>query len=243
MFAVLTYRRDWDETEFFATGEAEISEVMAYTRGLGLNAETGRALDFGCGVGRLTRALGTHFEEVVGVDISAPMVDRARALNCDYASCRFVVNTRPDLEGFDSESFDFVYSNITLQHMPWSAAQGYLKEFVRVIKPHGAVVFQLPTQVKDEYRKPAPLALLGRMRSALGVTLRLGRRHMEMHCTPIDRVERAVETSGGVLRDAKPDEREGRRWEGYRYTVVKAGSVAGLSDLIRPLPGPPVQPS
>ena len=40
-----------------------------------------RALDFGCGVGRLTRALGDRFDAVVGVDISAGMVEQARRLN------------------------------------------------------------------------------------------------------------------------------------------------------------------
>ena len=40
-----------------------------------------RALDFGCGVGRLTRALGTRFESALGVDISAGMIEQARRLN------------------------------------------------------------------------------------------------------------------------------------------------------------------
>ena len=37
-----------------------------------------RALDFGCGVGRLTRALGMRFESAFGVDISAGMVEQAQ---------------------------------------------------------------------------------------------------------------------------------------------------------------------
>ena len=46
------------------------------------------------------------------------MVKLARELNDDRPNCRFVVNDAPDLEQFESESFDFVYSSLVLQHMP-----------------------------------------------------------------------------------------------------------------------------
>lgn len=45
------------------------------------HVEGRRALDFGCGAGRSTRFLGDLGFEAVGVDIAAPMVERARALD------------------------------------------------------------------------------------------------------------------------------------------------------------------
>ena len=50
---------------------------------LGVTVSRGRALDFGCGAGRLTRALAARFESVVGVDVADAMLDKARALNAD----------------------------------------------------------------------------------------------------------------------------------------------------------------
>ena len=47
----------------------------------GLPRARALALDFGCGAGRLSRALAAHFEHVVGVDVSASMIETARALN------------------------------------------------------------------------------------------------------------------------------------------------------------------
>ena len=44
----------WTADEFFATGVTEIGAVMAAARALGLPARRRRALDFGCGLGRLT---------------------------------------------------------------------------------------------------------------------------------------------------------------------------------------------
>src|SRR5688572_18225976 len=108
----------WELAEFFDTGEAEISEVLKLADDLGEPVRRGRALDFGCGVGRLSRPLAERFRECVGLDISDGMVKLARELNEDRPNCRFVVNDTPDLEQFDSDSFDFVYSSLVLQHMP-----------------------------------------------------------------------------------------------------------------------------
>ena len=44
----------WDTDEFFATGEREVAQVLAEAEGLGIPAAHGSALDFGCGLGRLT---------------------------------------------------------------------------------------------------------------------------------------------------------------------------------------------
>jgi len=84
-WAVLTLRRckhnRWEPEAFFETGRREVEEALAYVRGLGVELRFGRALDFGCGVGRLCRALGERFDEVVGVDIAASMLDVARQHN------------------------------------------------------------------------------------------------------------------------------------------------------------------
>src|SRR5439155_24603326 len=88
----------WNVDEFFATGEVEVAEILAAAEPLGVPRARGAALDFGCGLGRLTRALATRFDRTVGVDISPRMVDRARTLTPDPA-CEFRVNSSADLTG------------------------------------------------------------------------------------------------------------------------------------------------
>src|SRR5262249_21187503 len=107
----------WDVSEFFATGEREISEALRYLAELGHAPRRLRALDFGCGVGRLTQALALHFQEVVGVDIAPSMIAAADRFNRHGQRCRYVENTLPDLSFFADGSFDFIYSVIALQHM------------------------------------------------------------------------------------------------------------------------------
>src|SRR5205085_632265 len=128
----------WDVDEFFATGEVEVAEILAAAERLGVPRARGAALDFGCGLGRLTRALATRFDRTVGVDISPRMVDRARTLTPDPA-CEFRVNSGADLAGLADGACDLVLSSVVLQHVPqrrWIEA--YLREFARVVCPGGA---------------------------------------------------------------------------------------------------------
>jgi SAM-dependent methyltransferase len=74
-----------------------------------------RALDAGCGSGRHTLALADHFEEIVGVDISQPLIDLARHQR-PHPRVRYQVGdllaiTNPD-------PFDLVLSSTTLHHVP-----------------------------------------------------------------------------------------------------------------------------
>jgi SAM-dependent methyltransferase len=152
MWAVLTAPQQkggaWDAEAFFATGDAEIEHVLSVVSSLGRPLARGRALDFGCGLGRLTRALGGRFERAVGVDISERMVAQAIRLNEEFPTCEFRVNAASDLGQFDTSSFDFVYSSIVLQHVPSrSEIQRYVTEFLRVARADGLVVFGIPARI------------------------------------------------------------------------------------------------
>src|SRR3954463_16465326 len=78
MFNILTvpgYQNGgWDTTAFFAHGAGEIDVAMGRLKGLGVGEQHGRALDFGCGIGRLTQALAFYYGRVDGVDISREMI-------------------------------------------------------------------------------------------------------------------------------------------------------------------------
>jgi 2-polyprenyl-3-methyl-5-hydroxy-6-metoxy-1,4-benzoquinol methylase len=138
----------WDEETFFNTGENEIAEVLQRADELGYPKEFIRALDFGCGVGRLTRPMTNRFASVHGVDVSASMIEKAREMNRPYITCEFHVNDRTDLRIFPDSYFDFIYSSIVLQHLPdRRMVFGYISEFLRVVKPGGLVVFQIPNSL------------------------------------------------------------------------------------------------
>lgn len=135
----------WSEDEFFRTGEQEISAMLDRAGARGWPALGGRALDFGCGAGRLTQALAARFDQVDGVDISRSMLAEAHRHNRYPERCRYHHNTAPNLGAFEDGAFDFVYSTLTLQHVPPEYARRYVSELVRVLAPRQLLVFQLPS--------------------------------------------------------------------------------------------------
>jgi SAM-dependent methyltransferase len=134
----------WDVEDFFRTGSEDVAGVMEVANRLRRPTGRDRALDFGCGVGRLTRALGTHFGHCTGVDISESMIAQAQELNRQYHNCEFHVNVVDNLQRFPDDHFDMVYSKWVLQHLPTTdLIRSYLREFVRVMKKDALLTFQL----------------------------------------------------------------------------------------------------
>lgn len=139
----------WQLDDFFATGVANIEAKLATVRQYYPALRTGQALDFGCGVGRLSQALALHFERVVGVDIAEDMIALARKYNRHGERVDYVHNGRPDLGLLATGRFDFVCSLITLQHMRPEYAKAYIAEFVRVCASGGVIFFQVPEHCPD----------------------------------------------------------------------------------------------
>ena len=148
-------RGAWDLEEFFATGRADVDDVLRTLADCGVEVERGRALDFGCGVGRLTRALAEHFDSCDGVDVAASMIEHARELNENGERVRFHHNPAPNLRLFSDGSFDFLLALIVLQHMEPDLMRGYMREFVRVLRPGGVAVFNVPERVLLDEALPA----------------------------------------------------------------------------------------
>lgn len=146
----------WDPGEFFLSGRREIDEALISAKRIHPALYTGVALDFGCGLGRLTQPLATHFREVHGVDAAASMIAAARQYDQPGGVCNFHVNPRDDLKIFPDNKFDFIYSRIVLQHIPPEATKRYLAEFLRVLKPGGLLMFQLPSERFDPIRHDHP---------------------------------------------------------------------------------------
>jgi ubiquinone/menaquinone biosynthesis C-methylase UbiE len=137
----------WDLERFWRLGEDEIARVMSTAATLGYPAGDHAALDFGCGVGRLTRAMAHYFSHCTGVDVAETMIEQATQLNHGSA-CTFVVNETNDLARFEDSTFDLVYSALVLQHLPTvEVIRRFIAEFLRVLKPGGLLAFQLPTRM------------------------------------------------------------------------------------------------
>ena len=236
-FAVLTnpdkQGNKWALAEFFSTGVAEVDRDLARLRALAPGFSDRSALDFGCGAGRLTQALGRHFKRATGVDISGHMVALAGVHN-SQEGVSFVHNVRPDLRMFPDNAFSLVYSRITLQHVAPRYTRRYLREFTRVLEPGGIVSVQIPERVPvgdppDRLRFSAwPPTMVMRIRRFLRYHYPgwfPGTPKMQMYALPREEVLRCLETAGAQVLSV--DKSEHGSVDNLVYIARKPGGPAG----------------
>lgn len=206
----------WDPREFFATGERDVADLFRYMESHGATPRPGRALDFGCGVGRLTRALAQRSERVDGVDVSPTMIAAARRFAQDEPRIRYHVVAMPDLRTFPSGSFDLGLSILVLQHIPPPFAEGYIRELARVAAPGGVLLFQVPHAPRaTRVRAGRARRLAGKLLAA--TPLRPRQVTLEMYGVPRPNIERILLDAGCEIVDIRPDGWAGPEWESYVY--------------------------
>jgi SAM-dependent methyltransferase len=217
----------WTTEEFYATGREEIDEAIALVEISDVELNWNSALDFGCGVGRLTVALSDRFATVTGVDISSSMIDQARASWTNKPNLSFVVNERSDLSVFADNSFDFLYSARVLQHMPTpQLALEYIGEFVRVLRPGGVTCFQVPAKVKP-YRRFVSRRRLAVPLRKIGVPTdwlyrRLGLHSMHLVAVPAPFVAKVLRDAGATLIGQTQDPYSEGFKSSFFYVAVKS---------------------
>jgi SAM-dependent methyltransferase len=216
----------WELDDFLVSGKQEIDELMRRAERLGHPFRRETALDFGCGVGRNTRALSAWFTDVIGLDVSAVMIKRARAVNRDVPGCSFRVNDAQDLADYATGTVDLLYSTLVLQHMlSDDLITGYVREFLRLLAPGGLLVFQLPTAIPWRYRLQ-PRRRLYRLLRAVGLPADLLQRRFRLY--PISMraisgpaINRLIAAGGGTLLAVDQSEIAGFRIPSATYWVTR----------------------
>lgn len=105
---------------------------------LGAHVDGKRALDFGCGAGRSTRFLRQHGFDVVGVDISADMIRKAR--EADPAGDYRLLG-EGGLGQLEPEAYDLVLSAFTFDNIPTLQKKvQILQDLGRLLGSEGRIV-------------------------------------------------------------------------------------------------------
>jgi SAM-dependent methyltransferase len=228
---------EWNIEEFFATGKADADRFLADLERIAPAVPRRIALDFGCGVGRVTGALATNFESVIGVDAASTMVSRARVVNEALQNCQFVVNKESHLHRFPTGTFDVIYSRLVLQHIPPALVRAYVPELIRVLRPGGVLMFQMPDEIAPEPEEAfldAPVVGKNRWKSRLPrVVVRAYRRlkyrlivdeslpAMAIFGMAQPLVLRIIRDAGGTVLATVSDQAHGPLVPGYEYWVTK----------------------
>ena len=212
----------WNVEEFLATGQLEIDSQLAWLATHELPKQRKCALDFGCGAGRLSRALAGYFEEVIGIDLSASMIEKARSLNPDLHNLEFRENSSERIDSVDDASADLVYSCMTLQHIPAPLALGYVKEFLRILRPGGVAAFQFVAGTDRSWRGRLYALLPNRWLNPLRRIRWRRSAVFEMHVLDEQGLQGALmQFPGCRLLDAIDDGAAGPGWSSRRWYVVR----------------------
>lgn len=115
----------------------------------------GRALDVGCGTGRVTFALAERGWDVTGVDIEPRVIEIASRLARSRTDPpRFHVADLGDVEAVEQDGYDLVVCSEVLEHVVDDAALA--ATLYRALRPGGRVIVTVPYDprkwsVLDEY--------------------------------------------------------------------------------------------
>lgn len=224
--AILTYKKgkDWQVKEFFMTGVEEVDKAIKYIKDkLKITIPRKKALDFGCGVGRVTQALASYFDKVYGVDIAPSMVELANKYNRHPKRVVYCLNEKINLKIFPNSHFDFIYSNITLQHMKPQYTLKYLEEFLRILKNQGLLIFQLPShrnflgKIKETFLKLTH-------KISLVLSMQKNEPVMEMYGIPQKEIIKFLQDKHANLLKVEQNDSSGKYWISYLYFVLKQTS-------------------
>ena len=136
---------------FFNSGEKFVANVLSQAdRCFGGVKQRTSALDFGCGVGRLTIPLARRFKHVDGADVSAFMLDEARN-NCKLFAinnARFhLTNGKIDHAEWPRR-YDFVNSYIVLQHIPVRRGYAIINSLLSLLNDGGIAMLHVSLRRK-----------------------------------------------------------------------------------------------
>lgn len=130
--------------EFFQAGEERMAAILEYCRRhIDPDFRPRRALDFGCGVGRLLLPTARIAEHVTGVDVSESMLAEAKA-NCLERGLTHVTLLKSDDDlSLVADKYDFVYSHIVIQHIPVERGTRIIDRLVALLEPGGIGYLQV----------------------------------------------------------------------------------------------------
>lgn len=134
---------DWNPELYARYADERLRPVVDILARVPL-AKAARILDVGCGAGASTAPLVEHFagSEVLGIDTSPAMIDKARQT---VPGARFEI---ADGASFGSDTpFDLVFSNATLQWIP--DHQRLLPHLMGLLAPEGVLAVQMPDTLDE----------------------------------------------------------------------------------------------
>lgn len=128
------------DPEVLAKATAEVVQLLEHISVLGTDR---RALEIGCGIGRILAALAPRLAAIHGTDISPRMIETAGGHCAGLPNVSLSVTSGRDLAEFEAASFDLVLgvdSFPYIHHTSRALAALHVREAARVLRPGGDLI-------------------------------------------------------------------------------------------------------
>jgi 2-polyprenyl-3-methyl-5-hydroxy-6-metoxy-1,4-benzoquinol methylase len=177
---------------FWKSGEGEVKEIEAILKRHGVKlSEVKTAVEYGCGVGRVTVPLSKNVSSMHAYDISSPHLNYAKDHAAkEKADITFHLVSDP-LEKL--QLCDLFYSRIVFQHNPPPIIKQLIKNAMESLNPGGIAIFQVPTYISG---------YSFHLNDWLNVDHPLD---MQMHCIPQQAVIKLAGSSGCEILEIRED--------------------------------------
>ncbi len=141
---IASWRKEWDLNSFLTSGEQDYQRLVLPMLKRCEIAPCGKVMvELGCGAGRMTPNFARHYEQVLALDLSMEMLQRARRVHSEQRNILWLRTSGADLACLANDSADFVFSYLVLQHLPnEDLVFAYVREILRTLRPGGAFLFQ-----------------------------------------------------------------------------------------------------
>jgi SAM-dependent methyltransferase len=188
--------------DFYETGKNDVSRILKTLERNQIDYTLFKScLEYGCGLGRVTRWLAEIFDVVYGYDISQEHLQIAKKYVDSKNLQNIFLHHLKEISNIeDLPKVDFIYSVIVLQHNPPPIIQFIIRQFIKALNPNGVALFQVPT-----YRLGYEFSL----QKYLSGEAKRG--EMEMHILPQNQVFEAIRQEGGRLIEVIEDGHTGSR--------------------------------
>lgn len=193
---------DAHRNEFYDSGRGDVHTFNAFLARNGVGASgLHKVLEYGCGLGRVTRFLAAQFAAVEAFDISPShlrqaeeYLQRSGLQNVALKRVRALndIGTAVDL--------DAVFCVIVLQHNPPPVIVAVLQRLLARLRPGGVAYFQVPTHATDY-----------RFRLDDYLAHGLAANHVEMHYVPQRRIFEIAHQAQCQVLEVREDDWVGRR--------------------------------
>jgi len=194
---------DQTKAKFFQTGQQHFDHVLAAIHAhLDPRFVPTRAVDFGCGTGRVLIAMAQTSEEVLGLDVSDSMLSECLA-NCRTANVKnATLKKSDDLLSALSGQYDLVHSFMVFQHIPRRRGEKMIPLLLEHLSHNGVAVLHFVYDWDVNVSQRIAYFVRHRIPLAHALANRLRGHHirdpkMQMNLYDLNRLFRLINEAGG----------------------------------------------